>query len=86
MAKKGKKQLEPQYYLSATNMPTYNYKVYYMKTVEKIITFLTAFVAGALVGYLFYGGIGKDEFQQPTTITWVLDISIPIIVLFSGLP
>lgn len=80
MAKKGKKQLEPQYYLSATNMPTYNYKVYYMKTVEKIITFLTAFVAGALVGYLFYGGIGKDEFQQPTTITWVLDISIPIIV------
>lgn len=71
---------EPQYYTSATNMPTLNYKVYYMKPLEKILSFLLAFAVGAAVGYLFYGGIGKDEFDQPTTTTWVLNITIPAIV------
>ncbi len=74
--KKEKAELEPQYYLSATNIPTYNYKVYYMKPVEKILYFLLAFVVGAVVGYLFYGGIGKDEFGQPTLLTYILDIGI----------
>lgn len=71
---------EPEYYTSATNIPTLNYKVYYMKPVEKLIYFLIAFVAGALIGYLFYGGIGKDEFGQATILTWVLNITIPTVV------
>lgn len=71
---------EPQHYLSATNMPTYNYKVYHMKLLEKILYFLLAFVAGAAVGYLFYGGIGKDQFGMPTPTTWALNIIIPSIV------
>ncbi len=71
---------EPQYYLSADNMPTYNYRVYHMKKTEKLLYFLLAFVAGAAVGYLFYGGIGKDEFGEPTTVTWVLDIGISSLV------
>lgn len=75
--KKEKKQLEPQYYLSRTNMRTYNYKVYYMSMTEKVLYFILAFVLGAAVGYLFYGGIGKDEFGRPTTLTWILDITIP---------
>ena len=70
-----KKVIEPQYYTSATNMPTYNYKVYHMKLVEKIIYFVAAFIVGAAVGYLFYGGIGVDEFGEPTTLTWVLNTS-----------
>lgn len=74
--KKEKKILEPQYYLSATNMRTYNYKVYYMSIFEKVLYFLLAFAVGALVGYLFYGGIGKDEFGQPTTVTYVLNVLI----------
>lgn len=78
--KKKKEALEPEFYTSATNMQTLNYKVYYMKPVEKVLTFLLAFVVGAFVGYLFYGGIGKDEFGQPTTMTWVLNIAIPAIV------
>ena len=78
--KKKKKELEPQYYVSATNIPTYNYRVYYMKPMEKMLYFLLAFVAGAAVGYLFYGGIGKDEFGEPTTLTWILNITIPMIV------
>lgn len=71
---------EPQYYISATNIPTYNYKVYYMKPIEKALYFLLAFIVGAAVGYLFYGGIGKDEFGQPTTTTYVLNVMIPSVV------
>ncbi len=80
---RGKKKVEekePEYYLSATNIPTINYKVYYMKTFEKIAYFVLAFVVGAAVGYLFYGGIGKDELGQPTNLTRVLDIVIPSVV------
>ncbi|MDD4492769.1 MAG: hypothetical protein PHV32_00215 [Eubacteriales bacterium] len=80
MLKKEKKALEPQYYMSATNIQTLNYKVYYMKPIEKLLYFLIAFVVGAAVGYLFYGGIGKDEFNQPTTLTWILNLLIPIAV------
>lgn len=80
MANKKNKVVEPEYYMSATNMPTLNYRVYNMKMGEKIMYFLIAFVVGALVGYLFYGGIGKDDYGQRTTLTWVLDISIPVLV------
>lgn len=82
MSKKEKKQKiinEPQYYTSATNMPTYNYRVYNMKFTEKAMYFIIAFLVGAAVGYLFYGGIGKDEFDQPTKLTWILNIIIPSI-------
>ena len=78
--KKEEKIQEPQYYVSATNMTTYNYKVYYMSKVEKILYFLLAFAVGAAVGYLFYGGIGVDEYGDPTTLTWVLNITIPAVV------
>ena len=61
-------------------MPTYNYHVYNMPLLEKILTFAVAFAAGAAVGFLFYGGIGKDEFGEPTNVTRVLNILIPSIV------
>ncbi|MBE6640920.1 MAG: hypothetical protein E7619_04965 [Ruminococcaceae bacterium] len=77
---KEKKEKEPQYYTSATNMRTYNYKVYYMSRVEKILYFLLAFAVGAAVGYLFYGGLGKNEFGEPTTLTYVLNTLIPSVV------
>ena len=44
------------------------------------IYFLLAFAVGAACGYLFYGGIGKDEFGDPTQITKILNIVIPSIV------
>ena len=80
MAKKEKKPQEPQYYMSATNVPTYNYKVYYMSVAEKIIYFILAFAVGAAVGYLFYGGLAKDEFGRSTTTTIVLNIVISTVV------
>lgn len=55
---KKKKEREPQWYMSEVGVPVYNYHVYYMKKVEKIIYILLAFVVGAVVAYLFYGGIG----------------------------
>lgn len=78
--KKEKEPLEPQYYMSATNVPAYNYRVYHMSNKEKMLCFILAFVVGAAVGYLFYGGIGKDEFGQATSITCILNIMIPTIV------
>ncbi|MCQ2455539.1 MAG: hypothetical protein MJ090_05320 [Clostridia bacterium] len=74
--KKNEKETEPQYYLSATNIKTYNYKVYYMSLKEKVAYFALAFVVGAVVGYLFYGGIGKDEFGNPTVLTYILNVLI----------
>ena len=72
--------MEPEYYMSATNMPTLNYRVYYMKPLEKLLYFLLAFAVGDAVGYLFYGGIGVNKYGDPTTTTWVLNITIPTIV------
>ncbi len=72
--------MEPQYYTSATGIPAYNYNVYYMSTKEKILYFLLAFLVGAIVGYLFYSGIGTDEFGRPTIITHILNIAIPVVV------
>lgn len=77
---KEKKEKEPQYYTSATNITTYNYKVYYMKLIEKVLYFLLAFAVGAAVGYLFYGGLAKNEFGDPTTMTWILNVVISSIV------
>lgn len=73
---KEKKPQEPQYYMSATNIPTYNYKVYYMTKREKVLYFLLAFAVGAAVGYLFYGGMAKNEFGEPTLATWILNAVI----------
>lgn len=78
--KNEKKEKEPQYYLSVTHIPALNYSVYYMSKLEKVLYFLVAFAAGAIVGYLFYGGIAKDEYGNPTAVTKVLDVLIPVVV------
>lgn len=79
---KEEKVVEPQYYLSATNMQTLNYKVYYMSKTEKILYFLLAFAVGAAVGYVFYGGLAKDDYGQATTMTYILDVVICGVVGF----
>lgn len=74
--KKKEKNKEPQYYLSKINTQVLNYKVYNFSIKEKILYALIAFIAGAAVGYLFYGRIGVDEYGNPTIITHVLNILI----------
>lgn len=80
MAKKEKKEQQPQYYMSPTHIPTLNYRVYYMSVKEKVLYFALAFVVGAVLGYLFYGGIGKDEYGNATTTTHVLNVTISVVV------
>lgn len=80
---KGKKVQEPEFLTSdVTNIPVMNYAVYNFKKWEKILYFSLAFIVGAFVGYLFYGGLAKDEYGQATTMTYILNVSIPVIVGF----
>lgn len=78
-AKKTEVEQEPQYYRSATGDVTTNYRVYYMSRTEKIVTFILAFVAGAAVGLLFYGGMAKDQYGDPTVTTYVINTIIMLI-------
>ena len=72
-SKKEKPVPEPQYYTSATNEQTYNYNVYYMSVKEKILYFSLAFFVGGIVGYLFFGGLAKDNYGNATTMTYILN-------------
>lgn len=71
--KKEKPASEPQYYTSATNEQVYNYNVYYMSAKEKIFYFILAFLVGGIVGYLFFGGLAKDDYGNATTTTYILN-------------
>lgn len=79
-AKAAGTQPEPQYYRSATNIQTLNYRIYTMSRLEKFLYGLLAFLVGAGVGYLFYGGIGVDEFGDPTVLTYVLNTVAMLVV------
>lgn len=82
MKKNKVKQNEPLYEVSGTNRQMINYKVYQMTSNEKLLYFVLAFVVGAAVAYLFYGGIGKDEYGNPTVLTYILDIVIMALIGF----
>lgn len=71
---------EPEYYTSATNKLLLNYKVHYMTVKEKLLWFIVAFIVGAVVALLFYGGIGKDEYGDPTLTTHICNAVIMAIV------
>ncbi len=77
--KKVQEEEQPEFYMSAVNTPAYNYAVYNMSKKEKIINFLIAFVVGAAVGYVFYGGIGQDEYG-PTIVTYICNVVISSLV------
>ncbi len=71
--KKNNTGTEPQYYKTAINIDAMNYRVYYMGAMEKLGYVVLSFAVGALVAYAFYGGIGKDEFNNPTLLTYIID-------------
>ncbi|MCR5122709.1 MAG: type II secretion system F family protein [Ruminococcus sp.] len=74
--KKPKKEKEPEYLTSMLNTRVLNYRVYYMNGKEKVLYTVLAFLAGAALGYLFYGGLGSDENGSPRPITFILDVVI----------
>lgn len=82
MGKKKNITKEPLYEISGTNRRMINYKVYKMSANEKILYCALAFIVGAAVAYMFYGGIGKDDYGNPTTLTYILDVVIMAIVGF----
>lgn len=82
MSKKKNTQNEPLYEVSGTNRQMINYRVYKMTANEKSLYFILAFIVGAAVAYLFYGGIGKDDYGNPTLLTYILDIVIMAVVGF----
>ena len=77
--KKQKAEKAPQYYRSATNIQTLNYRVYYMTKSQRILCFLTAFAVGAFAGYLFYGGLARDQYGNATIMTYILNVLISCI-------
>ncbi len=80
MFKKNEAAQEPEYYNSATNQQLLNYKVYNFSKKEEILCFLLAFIVGAAVAYLFYGGIGRDKYGDPTLFTHICNVVIMLIV------
>ena len=76
---KNKKNNEPQYYTSATNSKMLNYRVYKMSAGERIIFSLGLFLAGGLVGQIFYGGLFQNE-QGPTIATYISNTVIFVVV------
>lgn len=80
MSKKKKAPSEPLYEVSGTNRQMINYKVYKMSANEKALYFILAFVIGAAVAYLFYGGIGKDDYGNATAVTYICDIVIMTVI------
>lgn len=77
---KKRKEKELQYFQSRTNMKVLNYNVYYFSVWEKVIYTLIAFAAGCGIGYLFYGGLGKDAYGNNTMITYICNAVISCIV------
>ncbi len=84
MSKKAKAQTEPVYEVSATNRQLINYKVYRFSPNERLLYFILAFVVGAGVAYLFYGGIGKDDYGNATAVTYICDIAVMAAVGFAA--
>ena len=72
---------EPEYILSSINTSLLNYKVYKMKKMERLVYFLGLLVAGGIIGFLFYGGLFKNE-EGATTLT---KISNGIVFIGGGL-
>lgn len=84
MKKNKVSQQEQMYEVSATNQRMINYKVYNMTSNEKALYFMLAFVVGMAVAYLFYGGIAKDEYGNPTMLTHILNVVIMGIAGFAA--
>lgn len=75
-----KKAQEPAYFVSLTNTRVLNYNVYRMSGAEKLLYTAISFVVGAAIGYLFYGGLGKDVYGNPTLTTYVCNVLISLLV------
>lgn len=79
MSGRKKKKEEPAYYTSVTNVRVMNYKVYKMSKSERMLYTCIVFAAGAVLGYLFYGGLGKDVYGNATKVTYICNVAVSAI-------
>ncbi len=76
-----KSERGPQYLAGKLDEPMLNYAEYYMSAGEKVLYSLLLFVAGALVGWAFYGGLFKVN-GEATTATKISNL---IVMAISGI-
>ena len=74
-----KKEREPEYIPSALNTPMLNYRVYYMDRGERFANRLIGFVAGGLIGLVFYGNQFLDSEGYATGLTNIVNALIFVI-------
>ncbi len=79
MALSRKREREPEYYYSKTRTRLLNYNVYYMKKTEWLLYSVIICSLGALIGYLFYGGIGLNQHGEPTKLTYLINSSVMLL-------
>lgn len=70
-----KKERGPQYMASLLNNPMLNYSEYYMSQGEKVLYSLLLLAAGAVLGYVFYGGLFKKD-GEATVATYISNIVV----------
>jgi len=76
--RKEKKALEPEYVQTLLGTEIINYKVYYRTKKDKILNFLLMMVCGCVAGYVFFGNLALDEYGRKTTLTYILNVVIPV--------
>ena len=78
-----KKKKEPQYLRSPLNNPMPNYKVYYMNLSEALVYSLLLWLAGGVVGLIFYGGLFKVD-GESTMATRISDVVVFVLMGFAA--
>lgn len=74
-----KREKGAQYIASPINNQMLNYGEYYMSVSEKLLFSLAAFILGGIVGWVFYGGLFKEE-GEATTATYVSNMMVFVTV------
>lgn len=76
---KKEKVIEPEFYVSALNNQLLNYNIYYMSMAEKLLYFLLAFIAGGIVGLIFYANLFMRD-GEATLATHISNV-----IVFAGI-
>ncbi len=76
-----KENIELQYCVSPINNLVLNYTVYVMKPLERMTFFMATFIAGGLVGLIFYGGLFRVD-GASTLLTTISNVIVFIGVGF----
>lgn len=74
-----KQSSQPQYLTSRINTTVLDYRVYVMKTGEKLAYLLLLLLGGGAVGLIFYGGLFMKD-GQPTLLTAISNLVVFFLV------